>query len=102
MVLAYLHLINLLFLAGTAYTFHRMPHLWQDQGVAYLALTGAGVASLSLVALGLWAMTSQQAKTGKVALHAFLALTLAAGIGYYAYRVCHDYNLITHMRSKLR
>lgn len=102
MALIYLHLVNVLILAATAAAFHLYPHLWRDQGVVFLAMSGAGAASLAVVAVGCWAMMTRQAGFGKVALNALLALIVAAGAGYYAYRVGLDYNLIAYMRAKLR
>ena len=47
-------------------------------------------------------MMTKQAGFGKVALHAFLVLLVAAGAGYYTYRVGLDYNLVAYLRAKLR
>ncbi len=102
MALIYLHLLNVMILAATAVVFHLYPHLWRDQAVVFLALSGAGASSLAVVGVGLWAMMTKQAGFGKVALHALLVLLVAAGAGYYAYRVGLDYNLIAYLRAKLR
>ncbi len=101
MTLAFLHFIHLAGLGALATVYHYFPHLWKGQGVFFLALACAGSASLSMVALGFWAMTTKTSGSGKVALHAAIALLWAAGIGYYAYRVAVDYHLAAYLRGKL-
>lgn len=101
MALAFLHLINILGLSALAAAYHWFPHLWKGQGVFFLTLATVGSASLSMVSLGLWAITTKTTGSGKVALHAALALLWSAGIGFYAYRVVLEYHLVAYMRGKL-
>jgi hypothetical protein len=101
MALAFLHLIHILGLGALAAAYHWFPHLWKGQGVFFLTLATVGGASLSMVGIGVWAITTKASSSGKVALHAALALVWSAGIGFYAYRVVIEYHLVAYMRGKL-
>ncbi len=101
MSLAFLHLIHLIGLGALAAAYHYFPHLWQGQGVFFLALACAGSASLSMVGIGIWAMATKESSSSKVAMHAAIALVWSAGIAYYAYRVAIDYHLMAYLRGKI-
>jgi len=102
MALLYLHLINCLSLALTALVYFRFPHLWDDQAQAFFALAGLLISSLAVLAVGAWALGTRRSGPGKVLLHAFLILAVAAGAGYFAYHIGNDYHLIHYLRLKLK
>jgi hypothetical protein len=101
MVLIFLHLINSLTLAAAVTAYFRFPHLWQDQGVMFLTLVTTTTNSVTMLAIGFWALLTKSSGTGKIALHAVLALGLACTACYFAYRVGMDYHVIAYFRSKL-
>jgi hypothetical protein len=102
MALIYLHLVNALSLGLTALVYFRFPHLWDDQAQAFFALAGLLISSLSVLAVGGWALATRSSGLGKILLHAFLVLAVAAGAGYFVYHIGNDYHLIDYIRLKLR
>ncbi len=100
MVLFYLHFINVVTLAAAIGAYFFFPHLWEDQGVLFLTLVTITSNCLSMLALGVWAMATQSSGSGKVAVHAFIALTLAGLASYTAYRVGMEYHFIAYFQSK--